>query len=134
MPRPKSNPEGGATTSNGKDPRNNKMLAMKLALKANGRKAKPKKLQEWLHKEYGLEMTTNLISNYKSHILKRRGKPGRPPKSAAEKAASAAAATAASAEPVRRHAISVTDVQTVKDLAQRIGADQVKQLAEMWKK
>jgi hypothetical protein len=97
-----------------------KMGAVRQALETLGADAKPLAIQDYVKKEHGIEMSTNMISNYKTHLAKRgkrRGrKPGRKP----------ALATSA---PERRGSISMADIEAVKALTQRLGADKVRDLA-----
>lgn len=127
MPRVKGAGDTATPTERGNGTAPNKYDAVRQACVALGKKAKPRALRGWIQEHLGMDVATSLISNYKSLLSKARGKGkvGRPRKDAA----------GAPAGPVGRGAraggISVDDVKTVKELADRIGADQVKQLAEM---
>jgi hypothetical protein len=100
--------------------------AVEQALDALGRKAKPRAIRNWILDNLHMDVTTSLISNIKSTLKKRgRRKVGRPRKE------DAGAPAAPVAREPREGGISVDDVKAVKELTSRIGADQVKQLAEM---
>lgn len=96
-----------------------KLEGVRRALAALGYDATPAGIQAYLKKEYGIAMETGLISNYKSSI-KSSGKSAVMRKPAGRPAAKSKAG-----------AISVDDVRAVKELADRIGAEELKQLAEM---
>jgi hypothetical protein len=123
MPRTKTNAGGAAAPANGSSV--SKMDAVRQAFQALSWSAKPKAVQKWLRDNLKIEMRTSHISNYKSQLKKKRGRVGRPRKDAALAAAAPAARSG------RRSDISLDDVKVVKDLAERLGPDQVKQLADM---
>jgi hypothetical protein len=132
MPRAKTTEAGEATNAeqgNGSTP--NKMEAMRQALDALGLKAGTSDLQEWMRSHLNVDMTPSLITNYKSAIKRKRKKNrgGRPRKVREEGAAAPAVLVVAA--PVRRHSISLDDVRMVKELAERIGGEKVKELADM---
>jgi hypothetical protein len=91
-----------------------------------GYDASPKDLQRYLKSEFGINMDTSMISNYKS-ALKGASKSsmirrpvGRP--------ATAAPATAVA---VSASDISLADVRAVKEVVDKVGADKVRKLAEV---
>jgi hypothetical protein len=92
------------------------------ALDTLGFDAKPLELKEHIRKEFGTDMDPQHISNYKSNLKKTRSKPG--PK---KRTGPTAAGTTPSG-------FSLADIQAVKEVADRIGADKVKQLAEVLSK
>ncbi|MFO0796756.1 MAG: hypothetical protein U0804_04710 [Gemmataceae bacterium] len=113
MARPKADGEaaGGPTQAD----------MVRAALAELGPKAKPKAIYDFIKEKFGREVTKGIISNYKSTMKKkgllpggRRG-PGRPPKAAA-----------ASGETVR-----IDDLEAVRALVTRIGADQVARLVKV---
>ena len=80
-------------------------------------------MKDYIKTQLGVEMSADHISTYKSSLLreaKAKKKPGPKPKTAP-----AAARTTA------QGGISVEDVRAVKELADRIGSDKVRQLAEV---
>lgn len=100
-----------------------KIDAVRAALKELGNDAMPGKIQDFVKEKFGLEMSTGHVSNYKSHLLKKKGKRGRKKKVA--EAAPAAAVAAVKAPPTR---VSLTDIAAVKDLVGRVGEDNLKNL------
>src|SRR6516165_5205626 len=58
----------------------NKAEAIRRALAKLGKKAMPAEIQSFIKSNFGVEMTTPLISVYKSKLNKTKGKPGRKPK------------------------------------------------------
>jgi hypothetical protein len=115
MARPKADGEaaagGGETQAD----------MVRAALTELGPRAKPQAIQDFIKEKFGREVTKGIISNYKSTMKKkglipgRRG-PGRPPKAAA----------AASGGSVR-----FDDLEAVRGLVSRIGADQVVRLVKV---
>ncbi|QDU18436.1 hypothetical protein [Urbifossiella limnaea] len=111
MARPKADGEaaGGPTQAD----------MVRAALAELGPKAKPKAIYDFIKEKFGREVTKGIISNYKSTMKKkgllpgRRG-PGRPPKAAA------------TGETVR-----IDDLEAVRALVTRIGADQVARLVKV---
>lgn len=116
MAKAKAEAEGEA--ADGAGPSQAEMV--RAALQDLGPKAKPRPIQAFIKEKYGREVTTGIISNYKSTMKKkglipgRRG-PGRPPK----------AAGGGGADTVR-----LDDLEAVRGLVARIGADQVVRLAK----
>jgi hypothetical protein len=110
-----------ADAANGSIP--SKTDVVKQALAELGSTAKPKELQRYISENFKLDLSTNLISNYKSTFKKDRGrkkggrgKGGRPAATASKPMASG---------------ISLEDIRAVKQLADRIGADKVRELASV---
>jgi hypothetical protein len=106
-----------------------KMEAVRQAVAKLGPDAKPVEILAFIKETYGLEMSTEMAYNYKSTALKqarggkKRGrKPGRK------------AAAPANGRKGRRAGITFEDIQAVKALTDRIGADKVRQLAEVLSK
>jgi hypothetical protein len=89
---------------------------VRRALGTLGFDAKPADLKEHIKKEFGTDMDPQHISNYKS-ILKAKRRRG--PKTGRPKSTSVAAVGG----------FSLQDIQAVKEVADRIGADKVRQLA-----
>ncbi len=96
-----------------------KMEAMRRTLALLGQDAKPLDIQSHVLSKYGLDMNTNTISAYKS-TLKMVKKP-----------AVESTPTAKAPAPKTESGISVEDVRAIKELADRIGADMVKELVEV---
>src|SRR5437660_1560452 len=103
----------------------NKMDAVRQALGELGRDAQPADIQGFLKARFGLDMKANMISSYKSSLLRKgakRGRPGRKPKG-----------EGAPASPPARGAgaISLRDLRALKELADRIGGTKLRELAEL---
>ncbi|MBA2227363.1 MAG: hypothetical protein WHU94_12630 [Thermogemmata sp.] len=81
------------------------MQMVRLAMQAKGPDAKPGELQEYILNEFHHELPTNLISNYKSQIKRQSGGGRRQPQ--------------------------IEDLETVRNLIKRLGADQVKRLVDV---
>ncbi|MCS7021336.1 MAG: hypothetical protein NZU63_05875 [Gemmataceae bacterium] len=81
------------------------MQMVRLAMQAKGPEAKPAELQEYILQEFHHELPTNLISNYKSQIKRQSGGGRRLPQ--------------------------IEDLETVRNLIKRLGADQVKRLVDV---
>ena len=98
-----------------------KMDAVRNALDVlGGREAKPGAIVDFAKTNFGLTISDGMASNYKSTILKKARKKARAGRAAGAKAAVA-----------RDGGISMADIQAVKELAGRLGATKLKQLAEV---
>jgi len=110
MPRGKKSNGVGAANGVG----DNNMEAVRQALGTLGRGAKPKAIHSHILSEYQLDVHPNMISSYKSTILKGSGKGkkrGPKPKSNGAKG----------------HNI-ISDLKTLKEMKARLGADGVREL------
>lgn len=81
------------------------MQMVRLAMQAMGPEAKPAELQTYILKEFNHELPPNLISNYKSQIKRQIGAGRRVPQ--------------------------IEDLETVRGLVKRLGAEQVKRLVDV---
>ena len=130
--RPKKQPEaqdqanGAARTRAG---RINKMQCVRDALDEMGNDAQPKDIQGFLKRRFGLDMDTKFISTYKGTILKEAAR-----KSGVTRRPAAVAASSAPKVARGNGGISVEDIRTVKGLVDRLGADGVRELAEVLSK
>ncbi len=110
-----------------------KMEAMRRTLAEMGQDAKPLDIQSHVKSEFGIDMNTNVISAYKSTL-----KAGKQPAAKPAKAATAPAANGAKAAKAPAHktesGISVDDIRSIKEVADRIGADRVKELVDVFGK
>ena len=100
-----------------------KMDAVRRALAELGNDAKPLQMKDFIKSHLRMEKNADHISTYKSSLLRAgraKKKPGPKPN-----AAPAPARTTA------QGAISVDDVRAVKELADRIGSDKVRQLVDV---
>jgi hypothetical protein len=119
-PKAKAQP---ASPSNSKSI--SKMEAMRQIFKQYGYDIKPLEIQAHLKEKFGIAMSTTVISSYKTTITsKKRGRRG--------KKKTAPSTDTPKAAPVARAAgITVDDIRAVKELAHRIGADKLRELAEV---
>jgi hypothetical protein len=109
--------------------RTNKRQAVRDAMDVLGMDAPPGDIRDHL-KKAGLDMSTNMISSYKSQIRskaglkskRRRRKGGRRPK---VEVAAVAAPRAPS------DSISIKDLRTLREMADRLGAHRFKELFEV---
>lgn len=97
--------------------------AVRAALAKLGRNAKPAPIQKFVADGYGIDMKLNAISAYKTMLKKSKKRRGRP----------AAAARSASTTPARNLStgVSLADVRAVKQLADRLGARTLFELAQV---
>lgn len=95
-----------------------KMEAVRRALNRLGADAKPLVMKPYIEKEFGIVMDANMISSYKSAISR--------------KGASQSRLNRRGGRGTVGGELSVEDIQAVKDLAERIGADKVRELAELF--
>jgi hypothetical protein len=119
--------KGAPEASNGKP--KNKMEAVRRVLTESGNDTKPLDIQDQLRKNFKIKMDTATISTYKGTILrqgarKTLGRPkgrklGRP------------VGSHTSAKPSTSSSITIEDVKAVKDLAERIGVEKLRQLADV---
>jgi hypothetical protein len=93
-----------------------KMQAVRNAIASGGKDIKPAAILEYVKTNHNITMSVAMASNYKSHIL-RKGKRRRKMQVAKAPAA------------VRNGGITMADIQTIKALADRLGAKKVQQLA-----
>jgi hypothetical protein len=93
-----------------------KMEGMRRAMAELGNDAAPMELQKFLKDELGIAMPTSLISNYKSTI-KSSGR-------------SALIRKPGAAKP-RADGITVEDIRTVKEVIDKLGAEKVRELADV---
>lgn len=101
----------------------NKMAAVKAILDEEGYDAKPAAILERLRKKYNVDMSPAMVSNYKSLLSRKAASQSQV---ARQPRARSAATTAG-----RGAGITLNDVEAVKKLADRIGADNVRKLAEV---
>jgi hypothetical protein len=100
-----------------------KMEAVRRVLKEHGKDTMPLDIQTHLKKQYSIMMDAGVISNYKSTILKKWKKPDRP---------KAQQAWTAKTAPVNvADEITIGDIEAVKKLVDRMGADKVRELAQV---
>jgi hypothetical protein len=102
----------------------NKAEAIRRALAKLGNKAMPTEIQGFIKTNFGVEMTTKVISVYKSKLAKNKGKPGRKPKEAG-------AVSEAAPQRAMHEAVSFKDMRTVKEISLRLGPARMRALIEL---
>jgi len=117
MPKGKKTPPGPHGGSNGRTAggRVNKMECMRQTLAQIGSDAKPKEIQDHLKKTFGLTMSTKMISTYKGSIGKKAAQQSRVMRSPA------------TGRPVGSGSGGIEDARAVKELADRIGPEEVRE-------
>ena len=101
----------------------NKTEAVRRALAKLGKKALPAEIQDFIKTNFGIEMTTKVISVYKSNLNKTKGKPGRKPK--------AVQATAEAAPKPPEGGVTFQDLRAVKEITNRLGPARMRELVEL---
>jgi hypothetical protein len=99
----------------------NKMEGVRRALGELGKDATTNEIQGFLQDRFGIEMSTKMVSSYKSALLRkdRASQPGgRKPREAAPQPAPA------------RGEVSLKDIRTLKEIADRLGARQFRELVD----
>lgn len=102
----------------------NKAEAIRRALAKLGNKVKPAQIQEFIKTNFDVEMTTQLISVYKSAHIKKSGKKskhGRKPKAGG-------AVTESAPKPTIHEAVSFKDLRAVKEISNRLGHARIREL------
>jgi hypothetical protein len=102
----------------------NKAEAIRRALAKLGNRAMPLEIQGFIKTNFGVEMTTPLISVYKHKLVKKKGKPGRKPKEAG-------AVSEAAPERAIHEAVSFKDMRTVKEISDRLGPARMRELVAL---
>jgi hypothetical protein len=98
----------------------NKAEAVRRALGELGAKALPTEIQEFIKTRFEIEMSTKVISVYKSKLAKQKGRRGRKP------------SLKHSLTPAGvLHSISIRDLRTIKDLKDRHGPARLRELLEL---
>ena len=98
----------------------NKAEAIRRALAKLGNKAMPAEIQSFIKSNFGVRMTTPLISVYKSKLNKTKGKPGRKPK--------AVLTPAGVAPKLAEGGVTFKDLRAVKDITNRLGPARMREL------
>ena len=126
MARAKAAKQSEAPAGNGEpvEKLTNKAEAIRRALAKLGNKAMPTEVQEFIKTNFGVEMTTKVISVYKSKLVKKKGKPGRKPKEAG-------AVGEAAPQRAMHEAISFKDMRTVKEISDRLGHARMRELVAL---
>ncbi len=102
-----------------------KTQMVRQALSKLGRKAKPVAIRAYVLREFGIVMSLNHISNIKSGLSKRKGKPGPQPRAEAENGHPAPHGGGSSGR------VSFADIEAAKELAQRVGVAKLHALIDL---
>ena len=94
-----------------------KMEAVRRALDRLGADAKPLKMKPYIQKKFGINMNANMISSYKSSVNKKEASQSRLSRRPGRTAASD---------------FTLEDIQAVKQLTERMGAETVRELADLF--
>jgi len=113
MARPKADGEAAAGGETQAD-------MVRAALAELGPRAKPQAIQDHIKEKFGREVTKGIISNYKSTMKKKGLIPGRRGPGRPRTVVAAAGGT-----------VRMDDLEAVRGLVTRIGADQVVRLAKV---
>jgi hypothetical protein len=108
-----------------------KVEVVRRALQALGKDALPAKLRPYIKQTFGIEMTPAHITTCKGVVLRRgKKKPGPKPKvQPPEPLVRQSAPTPP--KPAAKNGITLEDLQSVKALIGRVGADQLKGLIDL---
>jgi hypothetical protein len=124
MAKAKATKQAPAGNSQVEEKLTNKAEAIRRALAKLGKDAKPAEIQVFIKSNFGVEMTTKVISVYKSKLAKKKGKPGRKPKEAG-------AVGEAAPKPGVHGAVSFKDMRLVKEISDRLGPARMRELVEL---
>jgi hypothetical protein len=102
----------------------NKTEAVRHALAKLGKKAMPAEIQDFIKTNFGIELTTKVISVYKCNLARTKGKPGRKPK-AVQGTAEAVPNPAAPA------GVTFKDLRAVREITNRLGPARMRELVEL---
>jgi hypothetical protein len=106
----------------------NKMDLVRQALATLGNDTSPADIVKHLKDTAKVKMSHNMASNYKSSILKKLGQS--PRRKRRKRGRPAAGETAAASKP-SGDAISMKDIRTLHDIAQRMGISRLRELLEL---
>jgi hypothetical protein len=106
-----------------------KMEAVRRAIATLGKDAKPNDILSHIKSEFGITMSYDMASTYKSAALKKKKGKKRGPKPGSKRASAVAAGPTANGHAAG--SISLEDITAVKALADRLGAEKVWQLAKV---
>ena len=105
-----------ANATKGKSGGVSKMDAVREALRQLGWDAKPAQIQGFIKEKFGVEMTLDHISNYKSDIRRKSGQGKKRGRKPGPKPAAAGAAPKAAANSRRRSHLSIQEADTLRRL------------------
>ena len=102
----------------------NKAEAIRRALAKLGNKAMPTEIQRFIKTNFGVEMTTPLISVYKHKLVKKKGKHGR-------KSKEVGAVGEAAPKPAAQGGVTFRDMRLVKEISDRLGPARMRELVAL---
>lgn len=116
-----------------------KMEAVRKALKELGKDAKPIQIQSYVKERFGIDMSADHCSNYKSVILRKsKGKGKRLVQQAAARSTETPESSTGTNRPTARPqsnaksaSISLEDVEATKALIGRVGVDNLRKLIDL---
>ena len=124
-------PRGRPNAEQGSDPRKNKMEAVRRAMDALGYDASPSAIQKHIKENFDVDMSTNMISSYKSTLRSKAGLAGRRKKKRGRPKKVDGVPTRDSS-PISFHdAVPWKDLRTIKEMAGRIGKKGLRELVEL---
>jgi hypothetical protein len=98
----------------------NKAEAIRRALAKLGNKAMPAEIQGFIKTNFGVEMTTKVISVYKSKLTKKKSKPKED-----------GAVSEPAPKPVAHGGVTFKDMRTVKEISDRLGPARMRELVAL---
>jgi hypothetical protein len=104
-----------------------KREAVRRALADLGPDATPTQMQGHIKKKFGIKMTTDHISTEKGNLRKQQGAASPPPQASAARTVEPKKPAPQSGDA----AIGLADIEAVKDLMERMGADSLKKLIDV---
>jgi hypothetical protein len=107
----------------------NKRQAVREAMDLLGMDAGPGQIQDELRKK-GIDMSTNMISSYKSQIRSKLGMKGRRRRKGRRAKAAAAEVAVTPPRPATGD-VSLKDLRAFKEMAQRVGVPRMRDLFEI---
>ena len=123
-------PRGRPNADQAADPKSNKMEAVRQAMNSLGYDASPSEIQRHIKDNFGVDMSANMISSYKSTLRSKAGLVGRRKKRGRPRKVAAGATSVAA--PVSSHdAVLWKDIRTIKDIAGRMGKKGLRDLVEL---
>jgi hypothetical protein len=114
-----------------------KIEAVRQALSKLGKAASRPAIQKFIKNNYRLDITPDHISNCKAELRKRKGPAKKAVSQQPAKTAMSQQPAAAKPEPkkpasgAKGHAIGLEDIETVKDLVERVGAGSLRKLIDV---
>ncbi len=126
-------PRGRPNAEQGSDPTKNKMEAVRRAMdpSALGYDASPSEIQNYIKENFDVQMSTNMISSYKSTLRSKAGLAGRRKKKRGRPKKTDLVATHETTPLSFHDAVPWKDIRTIKEIAGRIGKKGLRELVEL---